>query len=306
MDIIYRLPGNPQPQYICRASYPIAPQKSDCDVTTTYTSPPYIGDIGSDWKIAVSNIITQSQGLDIQIDGTSIFADHVPASGSITIDVPNQFKNATTYQVAVYPAICHTYGLDYLCGTSGRENEMCSTTLTMTARGTPIPTPTPAPPTLTPLPDCNLFPCITPGYCSTSKCFTCPNCPGDPNKQQQQPVAQLKPICDQLDAQFKDKCWNCMAGGEKTWTAIGCLPNNFDTLIRNYILVIGISIAGGTSFLYFLYGAFLILTSAGNAEMIEEAKQIILSALSGLLLIIFSIFLLRVIGVDILKLPGFS
>ena len=97
-----------------------------------------------------------------------------------------------------------------------------------------------------------------------------------------------------------------MAGGEKTWTAIGCLPNNFDTLIRNYILVIGISIAGGTSFLYFLYGAFLILTSAGNAEMIEEAKQIILSALSGLLLIIFSIFLLRVIGVDILKLPGFS
>jgi hypothetical protein len=128
--------------------------------------------------------------------------------------------------------------------------------------------------------------------------------PGDPNKPV--PVAQLKPICDQLDTQFVTQCWNCMTDGKHTWTAIGCIPNDFSIFIKDYVFVAGISIAGGVAFLYFLYGAFLILTSAGNAEMIEQAKQIIVSALSGLLLIIFSVFLLRVIGVDVLKLPGFS
>lgn len=113
-------------------------------------------------------------------------------------------------------------------------------------------------------------------------------------------------ICQKLAPQYQAKCLSCHADQKHIWTAIGCLPTDFTSLIGNYIFSTGLKIAGGLAFLYFIYGAFIILTSAGNAEQLEEAKQIIVSSLSGLLLIIFSIFLLRVIGVDVLGLPGFK
>lgn len=121
-------------------------------------------------------------------------------------------------------------------------------------------------------------------------------------------LPQLKPICDQIAPQYQLACKNCMStppyGG--IWTAIGCLPIDLGLLFRDYIFVYGMGIAGGIAFLYFLYGAFIILTSMGNPERIEEGKQIIVSALSGIFLIIFSVFLIGIIGVDILQLPGFG
>lgn len=126
-----------------------------------------------------------------------------------------------------------------------------------------------------------------------------------PTKRPEIPIPNLKPLCDQLNADFRGKCWECQKKGE-IWSAIGCLPTNFSDLINKYVFTTGVGIAGGIAFLYFLYGAFLILTSSGNAEKMEEARQIITSALLGLFLIIFSIFLLRTIGVDILQLPGFK
>jgi hypothetical protein len=132
-------------------------------------------------------------------------------------------------------------------------------------------------------------------------------------------IPTLGPLCDQIankkgsDEEKKrhGDCMTCLQPADpKTppgvWSAIGCLPTDYGKLISEYIFKTGIGIAGGISFLYFLYGAFLILTSAGNPEKVEEAKQIITSALSGILLIIFSIFLLRIIGIDILKIPGFT
>ncbi|MBI4991020.1 hypothetical protein HZB96_02905 [Candidatus Gottesmanbacteria bacterium] len=118
--------------------------------------------------------------------------------------------------------------------------------------------------------------------------------------------AAISQICNQLDPNFKSACVKCVSDDKHIWSAIGCLPIDFSALIKDYIFTTGVGLAGSIAFLYFLYGAFVILTSAGNAEKIEEAKQIITSALTGLLLIIFSIFLLRVIGVDVLALPGFG
>ena len=142
-------------------------------------------------------------------------------------------------------------------------------------------------------------------------CNKCRGCPGY-GKKQPVPLPSLAAICDQLgEPTPKALCTNCMVNNkDKTkpyiWTAFGCLPADLSELIGTFIFTTGLGIAGGIAFLYFLYGSFLILTSAGNPEKIEEAKQIIVSALSGLLLIIFSVFILKVIGVDILRLPGFE
>jgi len=88
-------------------------------------------------------------------------------------------------------------------------------------------------------------------------------------------------------------------------TAIGCIPTDTAPFV-NYILARAVSIGGGIAFLIMLFGAFTLITSAGNPENVQKGKDIITSALTGLLFIIFAIFLLKFIGVDILQLPEFE
>lgn len=88
-------------------------------------------------------------------------------------------------------------------------------------------------------------------------------------------------------------------------TAIGCIPTEFGGLLATFFNL-GAGIGGGIAFLLILFGGFQILTSAGNPEQLNAGRELVVSAISGLLMIIFSVFLLRVIGVDILGLPGFS
>lgn len=89
-------------------------------------------------------------------------------------------------------------------------------------------------------------------------------------------------------------------------TALGCIPasdlNDFvGWLLRNVIFV-----ASGIAFLLMAFGALQIITSAGSPDKMKAGSELITSALSGLLLIILSLFLLKLIGVDILQLPGFG
>lgn len=88
-------------------------------------------------------------------------------------------------------------------------------------------------------------------------------------------------------------------------TALGCVSvegAGFVTALLNF----GIGIAGGIAMLLIIFGGFQILTSAGNPERLNEGKELISSAITGLLMIIFSVFLLRIIGINILGIPSFS
>jgi len=87
-------------------------------------------------------------------------------------------------------------------------------------------------------------------------------------------------------------------------TAIGCVVyENINAFIK-FMLIWFIGISGGTAFMLMVYGGFLFITSAGNPEKVRVARTILVSALSGLLFLIFSVFILRVIGVQILNIPG--
>ena len=93
--------------------------------------------------------------------------------------------------------------------------------------------------------------------------------------------------------------------GEAIETALGCIPTMPGELVQ-WVLTYGILMGGGIAFILSIWGGATILMSAGNPEKINEGREIITSAISGLLFIVFSVFLLRLIGVDILGIPGFK
>jgi hypothetical protein len=89
-------------------------------------------------------------------------------------------------------------------------------------------------------------------------------------------------------------------------TAIGCIPiNNTDEFI-SFILRWAIGIGGGIAFLLIVLAGFQIMTSSGNPDRLKAGQELMTSAIAGLILLIFSVFILKIIGIDILGLPGFG
>jgi len=117
------------------------------------------------------------------------------------------------------------------------------------------------------------------------------------------PVQSVSDLC----AFEKDqtKCLSCATGGG-FWTAIGCVPIGSPSQLFGSLLTFAIGIAGGIAFVLMLFGALQIMTSAGNPEKLNGGKELVSSAITGLLLIIFSIFILRLVGYNILGIPGFK
>lgn len=92
-------------------------------------------------------------------------------------------------------------------------------------------------------------------------------------------------------------------GGIKT--ALGCIPTS-PALLTQSLLKFGAGIGGGLAFLMMIYASFLMITSAGNPDNLKKAHDQFINAVIGLLFIIFAVMLLKVIGVDILQIPGFQ
>jgi hypothetical protein len=59
-------------------------------------------------------------------------------------------------------------------------------------------------------------------------------------------------------------------------------------------------IGGGVAFLLILLAGFQIISSSGNPERLQAGRELLTSAVAGLLLLLFSIFILRLVGLDIL------
>lgn len=107
----------------------------------------------------------------------------------------------------------------------------------------------------------------------------------------------------------RQKCFDCMSNNnqnvKKIYTVLGCIDATPIGLV-NAFFSFGLGLAGILAILCIIYAAFLMQTSRGNPEKVKKAQELLTSCISGLILIIFSIFILRVIGVDILRIPGFT
>lgn len=88
-------------------------------------------------------------------------------------------------------------------------------------------------------------------------------------------------------------------------TAIGCVPTEPTELVKGVSKFIT-GAAGGIALLLMVIGALQVVTSGGNPEGVKAGQERLTSAAIGLVFIILSVTLLRIIGVDILNIPGFS
>lgn len=103
------------------------------------------------------------------------------------------------------------------------------------------------------------------------------------------------PPCTDFDGQGGCKAVN---------TAIGKIEVSPVAFIRRVFAVI-LSLAGGIALMLIIYSGYKLMTSQGNAETIQGARETLTSAIVGLLFIIFSLVIFEVVTGDILKIPGF-
>lgn len=84
-------------------------------------------------------------------------------------------------------------------------------------------------------------------------------------------------------------------------TALGCIP--FNTLFltaRGNAFLLGI--AGSIALILIARAAFMVMTSRGDPARLSEAKDAITGAVTGLVMLIFAMFILRFIGDTLLGL----
>lgn len=119
-------------------------------------------------------------------------------------------------------------------------------------------------------------------------------------------IIALKEICQKYTID-KEKaiCESCADGGSLS-TGIGCVPLGIGNFVTDFLLGRLIGLAGLIALLCIIYSAFMLQTSRGDPERLKKAQELLTSCIMGLMLIIFSVFILRLVGVDILKIPGFG
>lgn len=128
------------------------------------------------------------------------------------------------------------------------------------------------------------------------------------------PLTSLAKTCDNIQSTVEQgQCADCLngkapgsGGTPGVWTSVGCVYADLGSFVSKFIFVWGVGFAGGISMLCIIYSAFMMQTSRGNAEAIKKAQQLLTSCITGLMVIIFSVFILRLIGVSILQIPGFN
>lgn len=150
-------------------------------------------------------------------------------------------------------------------------------------------------------------------YFRTSDGGSCKNlCSEKLNAYDHDQVTPNFELCEQIPAgsEAAAKCQACMdgttlGGQQGIWTAIGCVPTKTEGIIKTLVQV-ALGMGGGITLLLILAGAFKLSVSQGDPKAVEEAREQITSAVIGLLFIIFSITMLRFIGIQVLQIPGFG
>jgi ribosomal protein S14 len=99
----------------------------------------------------------------------------------------------------------------------------------------------------------------------------------------------------------RDECVRC-GSDNGYYSAIGCVRFSLTDFITRWVFGFGVSLAGLFALGCIIVAALRIQLSQGQSETVQQSREMMTSCILGLLLIIFSVFLLNVVGITIL--PG--
>lgn len=97
----------------------------------------------------------------------------------------------------------------------------------------------------------------------------------------------------------------CGNGATEIRTAIGCIPIAEDAFVTWFLNRL-FGIIGGIAFLLMIGGGIQMSTSGGDPAKMKAGQEMLSSAIAGLVFALFSLFILRLIMVDILNIPGIN
>ena len=118
----------------------------------------------------------------------------------------------------------------------------------------------------------------------------------DPNKN----AVLTQDKIDRLNEEL-NSCLKCVEA-EGFYTAVGCMPFEINTLVKG-IIILGLLFGGVLTLLCIVFSAIKIQASKGDSAKVSKAQETIKSCITGLILIIFSAFIINVLGSGIF---GFS
>lgn len=116
------------------------------------------------------------------------------------------------------------------------------------------------------------------------------------------------PLAEESSVAITPACKPITENGKTTYiceTAIGDINTNPQEFVKRiFSLVLGL--AGGIALILIMVSGYKFMASRGDPEAVKAATEQLTSAVIGLLFIIFSFVILQIIGVDILRIPGFQ
>lgn len=83
-------------------------------------------------------------------------------------------------------------------------------------------------------------------------------------------------------------------------TAIGCVPYSDSQAMATFFLAFGMAIGGGIALILIVAGSYQVMSSSGDPKKVEAGKALITSAVMGLIMLVFSAYILNFVGVDLL------
>lgn len=100
-----------------------------------------------------------------------------------------------------------------------------------------------------------------------------------------------------VDSVESNRCISCLCNGN-SWSGIGCIDTNSTQGIITSVMRIVLGVIGGIALILMIISGYLYNT--GQVDNVAKAKQTITAMFAAIIFIVFSVLLLRFIGVNVL------
>lgn len=129
--------------------------------------------------------------------------------------------------------------------------------------------------------------------------------PGEDPPIETNPTESFRGCGDITEREEREACERCVGTRKDprgaVWTEIGCIDPSPAGLITR-IFQIGLGIMGGIAVLRFIHIA--IMYQSGDAQKIQDAREGVISLITGIIILSLGVVILQFLGINILGLPA--